>query len=56
MQMVLSYTLHFHRFYDTSKQAIGALIIHFANVYLSTLFKGDPCTWCVTFPVKHSLA
>lgn len=32
-------------FYDTSKQAIGALVIHFANVYLSTLFKGDPCTW-----------
>lgn len=32
-------------FFDTSKQAIGALVIHFANVYLSQLFTGDPCTW-----------
>ena len=35
------------RFFDTSKQAIGALVIHFANVYLSQLFTGDPCTWLV---------
>ncbi|KAJ8381577.1 hypothetical protein SKAU_G00023550 [Synaphobranchus kaupii] len=31
-------------FYDTSKQAIGALFIHFANVFLSTLTKEDPCS------------
>lgn len=34
----------FFRFYDTSKQAIGALFIHFANVFLSTLTKEDPCS------------
>lgn len=32
-------------FYDTSKQAIGAAVIHFANVFLATMFQGDPCTW-----------
>ncbi|XP_065066790.1 store-operated calcium entry regulator STIMATE-like [Rhopilema esculentum] len=32
-------------FFDTSKQAIGAVIIHFANVFLASAFKGDPCTW-----------
>ncbi|KAF3859376.1 hypothetical protein F7725_021775 [Dissostichus mawsoni] len=31
-------------FYDTSKQAIGALFIHFANVFLSTLAEEDPCS------------
>ncbi|KPP73228.1 transmembrane protein 110-like [Scleropages formosus] len=31
-------------FYDTSKQAIGALFIHFANVFLSTLTIEDPCS------------
>ncbi|XP_060935113.1 transmembrane protein 110, like isoform X1 [Limanda limanda] len=31
-------------FYDTSKQAIGALFIHFANVFLSTLTEEDPCS------------
>ncbi|MED6260624.1 hypothetical protein ATANTOWER_024540 [Ataeniobius toweri] len=31
-------------FFDTSKQAIGALFIHFANVFLSTLTKEDPCS------------
>uniref|UniRef100_A0A3P8X108 Transmembrane protein 110, like n=1 Tax=Cynoglossus semilaevis TaxID=244447 RepID=A0A3P8X108_CYNSE len=31
-------------FYDTSKQAIGALFVHFANVLLSTLTKQDPCS------------
>uniref|UniRef100_A0A3B4GCF5 Transmembrane protein 110, like n=1 Tax=Pundamilia nyererei TaxID=303518 RepID=A0A3B4GCF5_9CICH len=34
----------FSRFFDTSKQAIGALFIHFANVFLSTLTKEDPCS------------
>lgn len=33
--------------YDTSKQGIGAIAIHLANVYLSPLFQGDPCTWYV---------
>lgn len=31
-------------FYDTSKQAIGSLFIHFANVFLSTFTKDDPCS------------
>lgn len=31
--------------YDTSKQGIGAFVIHMTNVYLSPLFRGDPCTW-----------
>ncbi|KAG8440041.1 hypothetical protein GDO86_006002 [Hymenochirus boettgeri] len=31
-------------FYDTSKQAFGALFIHFTNVFLSDLTKEDPCT------------
>ncbi|XP_062299296.1 transmembrane protein 110, like isoform X1 [Scomber scombrus] len=31
-------------FFDTSKQAIGALFIHFANVFLSTLTEEDPCS------------
>ncbi|XP_073448606.1 store-operated calcium entry regulator STIMATE isoform X2 [Aquarana catesbeiana] len=31
-------------FLDTSKQAIGMLFIHFANVYLSDLTREDPCT------------
>lgn len=33
-----------HRFLDTSKQAIGMLFIHFANVYLSDLTEEDPCS------------
>ncbi|ESO91322.1 hypothetical protein LOTGIDRAFT_182597 [Lottia gigantea] len=35
-------------FYDTSKQALGAAVIHFANVFLADKFQGDhndPCTW-----------
>lgn len=32
------------RFYDTSKQAIGSLFIHFANVFLSDLTEEDPCS------------
>ncbi|XP_060064639.1 store-operated calcium entry regulator STIMATE-like [Ylistrum balloti] len=31
--------------FDTSKQAFGAMVIHFANVYLADIFQGDPCTW-----------
>lgn len=32
-------------FYDTSKQGLGALIIHAANVWLSPHLTGNPCTW-----------
>lgn len=32
------------RFLDTSKQAIGMLFIHFANVYLADLTEEDPCS------------
>lgn len=41
------------RFLDTSKQAIGMLFIHFANVYLSDLTEEDPCSlWvCVSAAV-----
>ncbi|XP_033919312.1 store-operated calcium entry regulator STIMATE-like isoform X3 [Melopsittacus undulatus] len=31
-------------FYDASKQAIGSLFIHFANVFLSDLTEEDPCS------------
>ncbi|GBM96171.1 hypothetical protein AVEN_239488-1, partial [Araneus ventricosus] len=31
-------------FYDTSKQGMGALVIHFANIFLAEFFQGDPCT------------
>nr|XP_010300157.1 PREDICTED: transmembrane protein 110-like [Balearica regulorum gibbericeps] len=31
-------------FYDTSKQAIGSIFIHFANVFLSDLTEEDPCS------------
>uniref|UniRef100_A0A670XM09 STIM activating enhancer n=1 Tax=Pseudonaja textilis TaxID=8673 RepID=A0A670XM09_PSETE len=31
-------------FLDTSKQAIGMMFIHFANVYLSDLTEEDPCS------------
>ncbi|XP_013790723.1 store-operated calcium entry regulator STIMATE-like [Limulus polyphemus] len=34
-------------FYDTSKQGLGALVIHFANVFLAEFFHGDPCTWYI---------
>jgi hypothetical protein len=33
--------------YDTSKQGIGALLIHFVNIYLAPIFQGDPCTWYI---------
>lgn len=42
----------FPRFFDTSKQAIGALFIHFANVFLSTLTKEDPCSLWVPVSVN----
>lgn len=35
------------RFFDTSKQAVGAMLVHFANIFLANVFKGDPCTWWV---------
>ncbi|WAR25446.1 STIMA-like protein [Mya arenaria] len=34
-------------FFDTSKQGFGAAVIHFANVFLADVFRGDPCTWYV---------
>ncbi|XP_037092112.1 store-operated calcium entry regulator STIMATE-like [Pollicipes pollicipes] len=34
-------------FYDTSKQGVGAMVVHFANVYLATTYTGDPCTWYI---------
>ncbi|XP_067248393.1 transmembrane protein 110, like [Chanodichthys erythropterus] len=30
--------------FDTSKQAVGALFMHFANIFLSTLTNEDPCS------------
>jgi len=43
-------------FYDTSKQGIGAAVIHFANVFLADMFTGDPCTWyIVTFLLDSTI-
>ncbi|GFU73917.1 major centromere autoantigen B [Trichonephila clavipes] len=43
-------------FYDTSKQGMGALVIHFANVFLAEFFQGDPCTWyIVSFLLDSSI-
>ncbi|XP_010880114.1 store-operated calcium entry regulator STIMATE [Esox lucius] len=43
-------------FLDTSKQAIGMLFIHFANVYLSDLTKEDPCSlYLINFLLDASL-
>ncbi|XP_029006665.1 store-operated calcium entry regulator STIMATE isoform X1 [Betta splendens] len=43
-------------FLDTSKQAIGMLFIHFANVYLSGLTEDDPCTlYLINFLLDASL-
>ncbi|KAL1110171.1 hypothetical protein AAG570_008248 [Ranatra chinensis] len=33
--------------YDTSKQGLGALVIHMINIVLSENFDGDPCTWYI---------
>ncbi|KAF5904523.1 store-operated calcium entry regulator STIMATE-like isoform X1 [Clarias magur] len=43
-------------FLDTSKQAIGMLFIHFANVYLSDLTEEDPCSlYLINFLLDASL-
>ncbi|MGH0139491.1 UNVERIFIED_CONTAM: hypothetical protein FKN15_035768 [Acipenser sinensis] len=43
-------------FCDTSKQAIGALFIHFANVFLSNLAEEDPCSlYLMNFLLDASL-
>jgi len=34
------------RMYDTSKQGVGAALIHFANIFISESEK-DPCAWWV---------
>ncbi|XP_063717352.1 store-operated calcium entry regulator STIMATE-like [Symsagittifera roscoffensis] len=34
-------------FYDTSKQAVGAALIHFINIFTSSYYSGDPCTWYI---------
>ncbi|XP_026320536.1 store-operated calcium entry regulator STIMATE-like isoform X2 [Hyposmocoma kahamanoa] len=47
-------------FYDTSKQGLGALIIHAANVWLSPHLTGNPCTaWlcqCVLYAALATFA
>ncbi|CAH1988593.1 unnamed protein product [Acanthoscelides obtectus] len=43
-------------FYDTSKQGMGAMAIHFANIWLSGQYTGDPCTWyLINFVLDSSL-
>ncbi|XP_067134061.1 store-operated calcium entry regulator STIMATE-like isoform X2 [Centruroides vittatus] len=43
-------------FFDTSKQGMGALVIHFANIFLAEFFQGDPCTWyIVSFLLDSSI-
>ncbi|XP_041743609.1 store-operated calcium entry regulator STIMATE isoform X3 [Coregonus clupeaformis] len=43
-------------FLDTSKQAIGMLFIHFANIYLSDLTEEDPCSlYLINFLLDASL-
>ncbi|XP_065585000.1 store-operated calcium entry regulator STIMATE-like isoform X1 [Artemia franciscana] len=43
-------------FYDTSKQGLGAMVIHFANIFLASTFSGDPCTWyLVSFLLDSSV-
>ncbi|XP_050540550.1 store-operated calcium entry regulator STIMATE-like [Daktulosphaira vitifoliae] len=32
-------------FFDTSKQGLGALLMHSANLLLAGQFQDDPCTW-----------
>jgi len=32
-------------FFDTSKQGMGSLLMHSANLFLAGQIKGDPCTW-----------
>lgn len=50
-----------NRFFDTSKQALANVIIHFVNVFASTWMSGvttdkDPCTWLVTWTHTVMLA
>lgn len=43
-------------FYDTSKQGMGAMAIHLANVWLAGQYTGDPCTWyLINFLLDSSL-
>ncbi|KAJ8925668.1 hypothetical protein NQ315_009513 [Exocentrus adspersus] len=43
-------------FYDTSKQGMGAIAIHMANVWLAGQYTGDPCTWyLINFLLDSSL-
>ncbi|CAH1117356.1 unnamed protein product [Phaedon cochleariae] len=43
-------------FYDTSKQGMGAIAIHLANVWIAGQYKGDPCTWyLINFLLDSSL-
>uniref|UniRef100_A0A6P7FSB7 Store-operated calcium entry regulator STIMATE-like n=1 Tax=Diabrotica virgifera virgifera TaxID=50390 RepID=A0A6P7FSB7_DIAVI len=43
-------------FYDTSKQGMGSMAIHLANVWLAGQYKGDPCTWyLINFLLDSSL-
>ncbi|KAJ8978417.1 hypothetical protein NQ317_018319 [Molorchus minor] len=43
-------------FYDTSKQGMGAMVIHLANVWLAGQYTGDPCTWyLINFLLDSSL-
>ncbi|NXX60771.1 STIMA regulator, partial [Scopus umbretta] len=43
-------------FYDTSKQAIGAIFIHFANIFLSDFTEEDPCTlYLINFMLDATL-
>lgn len=32
-------------FFDTSKQGMGSLLMHSANLVLAGQIQGDPCTW-----------
>ncbi|XP_056639496.1 store-operated calcium entry regulator STIMATE-like [Diorhabda sublineata] len=43
-------------FYDTSKQGMGSVAIHLANVWLAGQYTGDPCTWyLINFLLDSSL-
>lgn len=44
VRVIISADSILYRFLDTSKQAIGMLFIHFANVYLADLTEEDPCS------------
>lgn len=43
-------------FFDTSKQLTGAAVIHILNVFVSELFRGDPCTfYFISFLLDSSI-